>query len=524
MSLVRISINIESWDNTWLVNSFSLRQSYKDHHAFEINALVPQPGKGAAALSPESLISILGQTAQITIQRIDQEGGECTFEGFVDQVTPIWVSQACMLRITGYSKTLWMDGGPRFRTFSQRKVTEIAQKICGNYKMPLGLRNAKGNADFSVQIQETDYRYLSRIADEYGNVFYFDGKQLHFGSLEHENSGKTTLAFGENLKQAQLSLNASPLNFQISGYQLESSQILKSATTNSHHNSGIANGVAQRSAATYPAGNVHLFNLVADQDELKHKAGFLSTMQAQQLLRFSGVTNIPGLKIGSKITVKDSREMFAQGEYVIIELTHTVDNDHSYHNTFVAVPAGYPFPPRMQSSRSPRCGPLMAVVKDHKDPKQLGRIKVQFIGDEEKTLSPWLRVLTAYTGFGGMYFLPEKEDQVLVFSEDFNIEKSPFVMPAFYHGQAPAKQWYDPENKKKGFTTEKIAFKIDDRTGKLYIEADEIEIVSRKKMKLDAGKEMFQQADVFETKAEQKMTHNGGTHLTLKAKRIDLNP
>lgn len=525
MAHAKISVSIEGWHTKWLLSSLTLHQSYNDHHVFELSALVPAPSRGKAALTQESLISILGQTAHITITREDKHGGKCSFEGFVDQVVPVWHERACQLRITGYSKTMYMDCGPGFRTFCERQVSEIAKKLTGRYGLPLMLRNVRGVASFSVQTQETDYRYLCRLADAYGNVFSFDGTQLYFGSLSHENSEKFTLRYEEDIKQVTLSLNISPLNFNLSAYHIESGQILKQPCKNQcSHSSGLAAEVVQRSYNTYPAPSIHPFNAVTGQPELKSKAAHLLTKQAHELLRISGITNIPGLKIGSRISITGSGEIFARDEYVVVEVHHVVQNDRAYHNSFTAVPSGYPFPLRMQNSRNPVCGPVMAVVKDHRDPEQLGRVRVQFIGDEEQTLSPWLRVLTAYTGFGGMYFLPEKDDRVLVFAEDMNIEKSPFVLPAFYQGLAPARQWYDPENKKKGFTTEKTAFTIDDRSGKLCIQAEEIEIVSRKKMKIDGGRELQQQAQVVESRAGQDMNLDGGAHLTLKAARIDLNP
>lgn len=524
MSLAHLSISIPDWDSRWLISSFSLQQQYNDHHVFQLSAFVPEPPKSKPAITPDSLFKIAGQTARISIEREDGVGGICQFEGFVDRVVPTWASRVCTLQVTGYSKSIQMDCSPRFRVFSQRRVSEIAQKIAGSYKLPLSIPNAKGIAEFSVQTQETDYRYLCRLAESYDNVFFFDGAQLRFGSLEDEKRDKTTLEFGKDVKQVSLTLDVVPLDLRLSGYHLEESAILSQSGGVFSHADKLASSMGQRSLATYPPNNTYLFNLVNGQNDLKTKTAQLLTRQAHNLVRLSGVSTCPGLKIGSKINITKSEEAFTKSEYIVIEISHSVNNDRSYSNSFAAVPTGYPFPPHMQNRSSILCGPLPAIVKDHKDPQNLGRIKVQFIGDEEKSLSPWLRVLTPYTGFGGMYFLPEKDDQVVVFSEDFNIEKSPFVLPAFYHGNSPADQWSDPDNKKKGFSTEKTTFKIDDRNGKLYIEADEIEIVARNKMKLDGGKMILQQAEVFEGKAEKDISIISSNQLTLKGKRIDINP
>jgi|GEM_PF-2259657 len=517
-------IKLEGWDNHWIFNGLNLRQSYNDHHMFELSVMVPHPGrkKGSPqtpALTSQSLTQILGKEITLTIKAEGKNGASCIFKGFVDQVSPMWTSRACVLRIIGYSPEMFMDCGPRFRTFYQKSLSDIAQKIVGEYGSklpPLNCNGAGAKIDFSVQTQETDYRFLCRLADNYGKVFYYDGRQMQFGDLEKKDSANAIkIAFGEDLKQAGLSLNTAPLNFLLGAYELEKSQLEYYRCVNECAGGGrLVSEVVQQSAV-YPVSNIHLFNLTAGQTELSEKAKRLLAKQAHELVRISGVSDLPSLQIGSKINITNTPEIFGQGEYILIEVNHNVQNDHSYSNTFTAVPAGYPFPLRMQNARNPLCGPLMAIVKDHDDPKKLGRVRVQFIGDEEKTLSPWLRVLTPYTGFGGMYWLPEPGDQVVVQSEDFNIEKFPYVDGAFYHGKADAAQWHDPKNKKKGFTTEKVAFKIDDRSGKLTIEADDIEIIARKKLKT--------KGDTADHIAEQRMKIDGGSHLGISAARIDLN-
>ena len=219
------------------------------------------------------------------------------------------------------------------------------------------------------------------------------------------------------------------------------------------------------------------------------------------MLILRGGSNNSALKIGSRISIESSDEIMSTGSYIITEVNHHVDQSSVYNNTFTAVPVGYPFPIRMQQSRSPICGPLIATIKENNDPKNLGRVKVEFMGDEERALSPWLRVLAPCTKNGGFFFLPEVGEQVVVFHEDFNAEKSPFVIGAFYHSKATAKKWKDANNKKKGIALDKINFLFDDQSGKLTIEAEEIEIKAKKKINLD-----------------------GGQHLSQSATRIDLNP
>lgn len=521
--VARNFFQMDGWHKSWVFNSFSLRQSYNDHHVFEINATIPNQDVNKTqmrnpSITKEGLTNILGQDVQIKIFPESNTKCSLSFHGFVDQVTPYWTSRSCMLKIIGYSKTIFMDCVPRFRTFNGLPLTEIVQKILGGYgsKTPGAVFNGPAkSSSFSVQMQETDYRYLCRLADLYGKVFYFDGTYLQFGDLEKKGEETIKLKFAENFKQGSLTANITPLNFRISGFHLESATVLnQSAEPCSNNNFLLSNVIAK--SGKYPGGTIHQFNILGNETELKDNTRFLQAKNAIDLVRIDGISDNPSLYPGCKFSISDTPEIIGQGDFIVLEITHQVNSDHSYQNSFTAIPAGFPYPPRMQNIRNPQCGPLMAVVKDHADPDKLGRIRVAFVGDEEKTISPWLRVLTSFTGFGGMYYLPEPGDMVVVHSEDFNIEKSPFVMGAFYHGKAKAEQWFDPKNKKKGFTTEKVAFKIDDRSGKLFIEAEEIEIKARKKFKT--------QSEESEFESKEKMKIHADKHLILEAKRIDLNP
>lgn len=497
MSQVVTKISIKGWDEQLVVSGLTLNQSYNDHHNFELYALIPE----GFALTPEKLAAMLGEKASIRVQLRENAENACLFSGFVDQAVPIWTSESRALRVTGYSPTVFLDCGPRFRAFSDTSLNTVIEKITGAYgaKLPSFQKKGAGEkVEFAVQTQETDYRFMCRLADQYGKVFMYDGEKMYFGDLDAYDKDTTSLKWGKEIKSVELSANLAPLNFRISGYNLGKNDLLRYNCLNECNNSHSIVDIAISKSSVYPASNIFNPNIVSDGAELPKRAKRLLSKQAYDLVQLRGVSQYPALKIGDKFKIANTKEMIAKGAYIIIEIHHSVGSDQSYHNTFTAVPAGYPFPLRMQATRNPVCGPLMATVKENADPEKLGRVKVQFIGDEENAISPWLRVLVPYTGHSGMYFIPEAGDLVVVQSEDFNVEKNAFVMGAFYHGKADAGQWYDPANKKKGFATEKTSFRIDDRSGKLVIEAEEIELIARRTMTIDGGRHLTGQADMID--------------------------
>jgi len=479
------------------IRSCSLYQPFNGHHSFDLVASVPE----AFNLTTAILQDILGGKVSISIET---EAGKCQFKGFVDQINTSWTKSGQTLHVKGFSPTIFLDCAPAFRTFYQQPLSEILKKITQSYdygKLPDIVR--KGTSDkvnFSVQSQETDYRYLCRLADNHGKVFFYDGEEIFFGDWKSAPANQVELVWGKSCKQLDLSQNLAPLQFELSGYNVLQNQPNTCHTSLDNGRTGGIVAATAKQSAIYPKAKMWVNYLVEDKKELEQTAHKILAKQAHELVVLNGASDNPALRIGTKLTLKTGEKLMSDETYRVIEVNHQVMSDGAYQNSFVAIPEGYEFGMRMQQGGSSMVGPLSAIVTNHQDPKKMGRVRVKFLGDAEQTNSPWLRVLLPYTKKGGFYFLPEKDDKVMVFFEDFNPEKSPFVMGSYFHGQAKAEVWEDANNKKKGIQTEKIRFHFDDNTGKLTIEADEIEISASKKMKID-----------------------GGQQLTQKAKRIDLN-
>jgi uncharacterized protein involved in type VI secretion and phage assembly len=72
---------------------------------------------------------------------------------------------------------------------------------------------------------------------------------------------------------------------------------------------------------------------------------------------------------------------------------------------------------------------------DNKDPDGLGRVKINLPGLSEVQSGHWARLAAPMAGGGrGMFFLPEKNDEVLVAFEQGDITR-PYVLGALWNGQ-----------------------------------------------------------------------------------------
>lgn len=92
-------------------------------------------------------------------------------------------------------------------------------------------------------------------------------------------------------------------------------------------------------------------------------------------------------------------------------------------------------------------GVAVGIVTDNQDPKDLGRVKLQFPWRDADDESYWARIATEMAGDGyGTYFLPEVEDEVLVAFQNGDIHK-PFVIGSLWNGkQKPPQKNSDGNN------------------------------------------------------------------------------
>jgi uncharacterized protein involved in type VI secretion and phage assembly len=104
-------------------------------------------------------------------------------------------------------------------------------------------------------------------------------------------------------------------------------------------------------------------------------------------------------------------------------------------------------------------GVVVAIVKDIKDPLNLGRVKVDFpwlaedadavsiSAEEDRAHSFWARIATLMAGNGrGAYFVPEVGDEVLVAFEHGDIDR-PFVLGGLWNADDAPPESMDSEGK-----------------------------------------------------------------------------
>ena len=149
--------------------------------------------------------------------------------------------------LTGHSPTVLLDGAPHIQSFGGGQPVNmgiIADNIIrqGLDKNKFDVRidtNDYSQIIYSSQYNETHYNYLARMAEAYGEQFYYDGEVLHFGKLPPQNK-PIKLQYGSNADNIKVELKAVHTKPEFYGYNSNRHEKLISGTTPVTHISDLA--------------------------------------------------------------------------------------------------------------------------------------------------------------------------------------------------------------------------------------------------------------------------------------------
>ena len=520
----KISLPASTAGLPFTVEYASITEAFDRHHTFEVTGSL----RLETQLDAAAVKDILGE--YLVVEILEGESVKHTFRGITDNLTLFQRGESRMIRIEGYSPTILLDSAPVFRAFSERPVKGIAEHLLQKYPpdaLPSVNCKSTDRVDFTVQAQETDYRYLCRLADRFASNFYYDGEQLHFCPIKEVKANSVKLTVNKNLHHVKAAVNLSPVKFSVSGYNLQNDRYETGKYDLPRGGNALMQAAVEESRI-YPAADIHANHLVTDQEELRTAAYQLATQQTNSMVTITGSSDAPEIRVGSVLEINGGGKSipgFGNRErFRALQVVHSVSNGgRSYSNNFSAIPDKHDCPVNMPGAQARISGPLDAEVTDTADPDNLGRVRVRFLADSERSDSPWLRVLRPFVAQSGLFFTPEIGEKVVVFFEDFNPEKSAFVLGSFYTKGQNAARWEDRHNRKKGISTGDISLLFDENEGKLTLKAKSILLQTDEGVRIEGGKEIKQTAQTIESAADQKNTLSGSQSVKVKGARIDLN-
>lgn len=491
-----------------------LEQRFDSHHHFSI-AISSEKVEGDYSSSIDNSLAYIGSQAEIQIERGGEPG--LNFKGIITSVHIDRTYTADSLIVfEGVSPTYLSEDGKGTRSFAEMDLGAIADEVLGAY--PGNLFNPQvspqygGTIPYVVQYRETNFEFLQRMAALYGEWFFYDGQSVVFGQLPSPDTIDLTL--GDDLSSFNLGVNIKPTTFKYQSYNYAENRTVETSTKgfqpgwlDNYAKKGLE--VADSLFPSEPLDKV--YHEAQDDAVLKHLAEANKSSMLSDSSFFRGESQHPGLTVGSRIGAhainkigKSNTKSFI-GRYRVIAVTHRLDPNKDYHNSFEAIPLSVTAPPVNHHVSRPMAEDQVAEVTDNNDPDQLGRVRVKHKWQSDGE-TPWIRIMTNHAfGDRGMYFVPEIGDEVLVGFEQANPDR-PYMKGAHYHGSAKP-EWADPDNNLKAIKTRSgHTILLDDKDGE-----ESITILDK------SGNTFF-----MDTK-EKSITISAPETMTLNCKNMNIN-
>ncbi len=421
----------------------TLEQSINDHHSFSITVDYDSI-ETVGAYTLDASKEWLGKSVVINFK--DTE--------FIGIVTDVNLRHDNgydgKLVVSGYSKTIALENSPHMRSWSDTNLRSILTDTINAVDIPAQVSPVySSRIEYQTQYRETHFKFIQRMAKQYNEWLYYDGVRLVFGKPALPNP--IAIEYGADMDSINISIKtiaSSGTNFSYNALE---------DTKNESKTLGQVAGLNELGMHAFETSK-SLFNVdtkgysttrVQDKSEIdtivKNKQA--SAVATASVL--SGTSTKQGLTIGSVIKVTAAQKGIGAfdiknyGEYIITKITHDATGSSEYTNSFEAISSGIQILPEPEVD-FPEAHPQIATVVSNEDPKQKGRVQVQFQWQIAEMKTSWIRVMTPDAGSSthhaqnrGHVFIPEVGDQVMV-GFRYNDPNRPFVMGSLFNGSTGA--------------------------------------------------------------------------------------
>jgi len=371
----------------------------------------------------------LGQDLQVIA--VDEDDNQTyLFSGMVLEAELEYeISGSYTARLTGVSKTYNMDVTPRqmYYDFGDNTFSNVAAQTTG--RAGLSINGSPGPGAFPmplVQWGETDFKFLIRTADDVISWITPDAEKGEVVDVYSKFSDGPTL---------QWRTEDELVSFRVRG------KLGTPKMDGAHYN--FLEGLSKvyedvEGGPVFLGGASQMVGKVQEQSTAKHKPGYvynrrgpLTLAEYNVLLQkevnraletsivANGISLNPAVAAGKKVIIQGVVD--AEGAYGVTKVAHHWKPEGYTNEFWCTASSEYRSPERPQSK--PWYGVVVARVADNNDPDKLGRIKVQYIWQEQGQTF-WARMMTPHAGFDrGFLFLPEIGDEVVVSFEDGDPER-----------------------------------------------------------------------------------------------------
>ena len=419
--------------------SLRLHQPINDHHRFEL-ALDFE----VAAKALEDGTEWLGKRIQIK----RREAKSFLFVGVVTQVN------ACRenldggeVRVSGYSTTYLLENDESCHSWLGRTLGEIVRELCAKAGVQAQVEPEHDKSvGYVCQYRESDFTFIRRLAKKYQEWLYYDGARLVFGMPRKPKAVK--LEFDTTLTSFEMGVQTLARPARVFSYLSKHDHSMAENTPNKPSGLDRLGSKAfqasmemfKEPALQYAHSRVHYMQEMEMYVRKKQEA------EAAESHYVVGTSGEAELTVGSVVRITSpfgermgSLAKASLGEYLIVDIEHSVGEGNYYANRFRAVSSGVrslPLPDVDLAVAETQ----MARVTSNADPEGKGRVQVRMNWQTGNMHTDWIRVMTPDGGGSenvptnrGFVFIPEVGDHVLVGFRHGDPNR-PYVMGSLFNG------------------------------------------------------------------------------------------
>ena len=471
-----ISVSID-YDRLFSFKSLELKQSINEHHTFTLT-LDPEISGKDRLHDLNDCTKWLGKTMTVHTGEDD----EVIFVGIITNIN-LHKKESTLgcLVIKGYSTTYRLENAPSYHSWTDQTLASIVERLTTDAKVRAQINTEhKEEILYESQYNESDFGFIKRLAKQYGEWMYYDGKCLVFGKPKKEKA--IELEYGTDLYTLDIGIQTLARPLKVLSYQARGDQAMAENSANRPDGQDeLGYKAFNASLELFKTPSVQTamprIRYVQQLTDYAKKRQESTAAESHYIVARSGN---PMLTVGSVVEVKSSLlENFKAvstetlGEFIITEITHNVGEGNYYKNEFKAIPAGVRTLPE-PNVVMPMAEPQMATVVSNDDPRGIGRVRVQMNWQSGNMSTSWIRVMTPDAGSSdkvntnrGFVFIPEVGDKVLVGFRNGDPNR-PYVMGSLFNGYTAAGGKVN--NGIKSLTTRSgIEIRFDDNERSLHI-------------------------------------------------------
>lgn len=563
---VNTSIEIEGGVEITRHLGLVIEQDLFAHHWFELLVPFDQLEDEGEHFFNRSHRAVMGKKITFSFSpRLGSDSFDFVFQGIVTEIRLRSLSDmSSAFVLKGYSPTIVLEDSVQRRSFLRGTVQDIFNTVLQPYpqnllRKQLNPENGGRQVPFT-QYNESNYKFLCRVADRCCEWFYYNGRELVLGN----NSSEEVDFLVDGLQNFDVALKLQPAAFSFEGYNYTIPETFagQSSQQNVDGLTSLSEFALEQSDSLFAQTSLLPSpEIVGGQGEIDELTKMERSARVTSMVDFKGSGEAPTMSVGTVLAVKGQRlnergEEYEEnfGKYRVVHIRHEVNTAGSYQNTFNAVPESAQHPPNNPHVRNPLGETEQAEVIANDDSESLGRVRVKFFWSQSRQQdqeSIWMRVGTIHNATGrGVNFVPEVGAMVMVGYEG-NLAENPFVMTCLYPKPEEDINYTSDNNdikiiatrsgnmvifidedgdakiqisnREKTDTFLEFAFKDDGKinlhveNGLFEVKAKEITIEATEDITVSAGGKFDLHAGEISMKADQSIKIESGTDTKIKA-------